>query len=130
MAEALFNQLSPNNHADSAGTDVDIEGETIGERSKRVPAARDVLVSVLSDEGLDIFHKKRNQLSPEMLNDYEKVVVIISEPEDIPDWLRQSPKFTQWHIDDPRGKGLEETRKTKDEIKRRIVSLIDSISTS
>ena len=128
MAEALFHKLSPKNHADSAGTNVDNPGETIGERADNVPAAADVLDIMRAEEGLDLSDKKRTQLTKEMLSDYDRVIVIISEPEFIPDWLSASIKYEQWSIDDPRGKSKEELRKTKDEIKDLVKILLGGIT--
>lgn len=67
----------------------------------------------------------RKQLTEQMVNDADKVVVIMEETEDLPDYLSQSTKMERWSIADPKGKDLEFTRKVKNEIKEKIEKWCD-----
>ena len=120
-AAALFNKYFPESHADSAGTNVEKPGETIAGRAEYSDGAKNVIAS-LAEEGIDISRSIRTQVTEEMLEGYDKVVVM-AEPESIPDWLSNHPKYEYWHIDDPRYKGLEETKKTQELIKKKVIEL-------
>lgn len=123
MAAALFNKYSESGHADSAGTKVKNPGETVRERAEYSDGAKNV-IAALREEGIDITTSKRQQVTPEMLDDYDKVIVM-AEPESIPEWLSAHPKYEYWHIEDPRYKGFEETKKTQGLIKEKVLGLIE-----
>jgi protein-tyrosine-phosphatase len=125
-AAALFNKYSPNSHADSAGTRVEKPGETISERAEYSDGAKNVIAS-LAEEGVDIVNSTRRQVTHESLDEYDKVIVM-AEPESIPEWLSTHPKYEYWHIEDPRYKGLEETKKTQSLIKGKVIELIQQMS--
>jgi protein-tyrosine-phosphatase len=120
-AAALFNKYHPNDHAGSAGTNVEKPGETIAERAEYSDGAKHVL-TCLQEEGLDISQSVRTPVTPEVLNYYDRIINM-AEPEKTPDWLRDHPKYEYWEIEDPRFKSLEETVKMQAEIKRRIQEL-------
>lgn len=124
-AAALFNKYSPNDHADSAGTRVEKPGETIAERAEYSDGAKNVIAS-LAEEGIDITSNTRHLITHDSLGVYDKIVVM-AEPESIPEWLSTHAKYEYWHIDDPRYKGLEETKKTQALIKGKVVELISEI---
>jgi len=124
MAAALYNALSDDNHADSAGTRVDHEGQTLQERAQTSTGAADVL-KVMREEGIDISHKHRSSVKEEMLDMYDQIIVM-AEPDTIPHYLRGHPKAVYWDIPDPRFKGIDATRETRDELKRKIVELLEN----
>ena len=37
-------------------------------------------------------------------------------------------RYVDWELDDPAGKSLEETRRIRDEIERRVTSLLDELA--
>ena len=126
-AAALYNSLVSDGHADSAGTKVgDEEGQTLAERAKVSNGAKEVL-QVMHELGMDLSRHTRKQVRPEQLAQYDKVIVM-AEPDTIPDWLRQSDKFVYWDVPDPRYLGLDAHRITLDALRRRIVELIESTS--
>ncbi len=124
-AAALFNKYKHDaeSHAGSAGTRVEKPGETIAERTVYSDGAKNVVAS-LNEEGIDITGSTRTQIEPEMLDQYDKVIVM-AEPESIPDWLSAAPNYEYWHIEDPRYKGLEETKKTQDLIKTKVLTILN-----
>jgi arsenate reductase len=124
MAAALYNALSDDNHADSAGTRVDHEGQTLHERAKDSTGAADV-IKVMKEEGIDVSNQHRNSVMEEMLGVYDQIIVM-AEPDTIPQYLHNHPKAVYWDIPDPRFKGIDATRETRDELKRKIVDLLET----
>jgi len=125
MAAALYNVLATDGHADAAGIRVgDAEGQTLGERAKESEGAQDVLTA-MEDLRVDLSHEKRKQLHKEQLADYD-LVVVMSEPEIIPDWLEKADNAVYWDIPDPRFSGLDATRVARDAIKRDVVALLQT----
>ena len=55
-----------------------------------------------------------------MVEDADKIVVILEETEPLPDYILNSNKYVRWNIPDPKGQDLETTRKIKNEIKKQI----------
>ena len=76
-AAALFNKYKHDaeSHAGSAGTRVEKPGETIAERTVYSDGAKNVVAS-LNEEGIDITGSTRTQIEPEMLDQYDKVIVM------------------------------------------------------
>lgn len=125
MAAELFNKYTEKGHADSVGTKVETPGATIEARAKISEGAQNIL-TVMSEEGLDLSKNLQTQITEVMLNMYDKIVVM-AEPETIPTYLQTNSKFEYWDIEDPRFKGLEGTRNTKDEIKQKVLKLLSSV---
>lgn len=121
MAAALFNKYASTGHADTAGTKVEKEGQTIAERAEESEGARNVL-QVLHEEGVDASSLSRSQVTTEMLDSYDKIVVM-AEKDTIPEWLSAHPKFEYWEIKDPRYWGIEATRNTRELIKQKVLRI-------
>lgn len=124
MAAALYNSLSDDGHASSVGTRVDQPGQTLHQRAEHSTGAQDVL-QAMEEEGIDISRRTRHALSAEMLGDYDQIIVM-AEADTIPHYLHDHPKAVYWDIPDPRFSGLDATRETRDELKRKVVDLIDA----
>lgn len=129
MAEALFSKLS-SNRAASAGTQVgDQAGQNLRDRS-RVPAASSTPANMLEimqqEEGLDLYRNLRKQLTPEMVDEVERVVVLC-ESDPYPDYLTNNPKVTFWNIQDLYGAPYESVRQLKEEVKRHVELLVREI---
>lgn len=77
---------------------------------------------VMKELGIDMSENSRIQLTEEMLSDYDKVVVL-AEPESIPNYLESDPKVGIWDVEDIRGKSVEEAREIRDEIKHKVNEL-------
>ena len=95
MAAAFYNQLTGTHDASSAGTEVDMPGETLLERRQRQGAT--YVIEAMQDVGVDISGSKRAQLTPPMLNIYDKVINM-AQLEYTPDWLSSDPRCTYWNI--------------------------------
>lgn len=116
MAMGFYNQIYPNDAA-SAGTIVDLPGQKLKDRG---PATE--VVVVMKEIGFDMSENERTQLTPEMLKGYDKIVVL-AEPESIPEYLRKNVKAELWNIEDAKGKTVEEARVIRDEIKHKVNEL-------
>lgn len=68
----------------------------------------------------------RTQLTPEMLHKYDEVVVL-AEPESIPDYLKSASNVEIWNVEDARGKSVEETKVIRNEIKERVEEFADRL---
>lgn len=114
MAEFLFRKKVGDTYAiSSAGTKLSGPEQPIDEL---MPAIKEVL-DVMNEEGLDVSMAVRKQLTEEMVDRSDKVVVIMENTEELPEYLTSSPKLVRWSVADPKGKDLEFTRKVKDQIK-------------
>jgi protein-tyrosine-phosphatase len=116
MAMEFYNQLYPGD-ATSAGTMVDIPGQKLKERG---PAVEVVLA--MKELGIDMSENVRMQLSPEMTNQYDRVVVL-AEPESIPNYLESAPNVEIWDVEDARGKTVEQAKVIRDQIKHLVEGL-------
>jgi protein-tyrosine-phosphatase len=98
IAEALFNKMT-GLKSFSAGTKVDIEEQKIID----VGLFAEPVIRFMKKEGIDISKKMSNQLTEKMLNNFDKIIVM-AEPETIPEYLRKNSKVEFWEIEDPKGK--------------------------
>lgn len=121
MAAAFYNLLTGTHDADSAGTEVEQEGETLAARKLRRGGT--YTIEAMAEEGIDVAEKKKQQVTPAMLNNYEKIICM-AQTEYTPEWLENSPNFVRWEVADPGGKGLEETRVARDAIKEKVAAFI------
>lgn len=121
MAAAFYNELDPGN-AFSAGTIVDEPGQLLKDR----PGAANA-ITAMQEEVIDIAHNRRRQLEPKGLSGYDRIVVL-AEPESVPDWLSLAPNAEFWEVDDPKGQDMETTRKIRDHIRCLVDDLYDDQS--
>lgn len=119
IAEAYYNKLTGSSDAKSVGTIVHAPNMTVKERD----AGRGEVVGAMLEDDIDISDNERTQLKPEMLDSFDKLVVM-AEPENIPDWLSDHENYIYWSVEDPQGKNLEKTRKIRDEIKEKVTNFI------
>ena len=122
VAEALFNQLS-SEPAISAGTVADVIVERTKPASRRLKDGGSSAITYMNEQGVDISENLRAQLTPEMVQEADKVVVM-ADDDNWPNYLRNSDKVVVWTIEDTRGMDPDSARPLYDEIKRRIQDLI------
>ena len=123
MAATLYNKLTGSSDADSAGTVTDNDGETLAQRATYRPAAKHV-IAAMAKEGVDVSNNTRDLLTEDMLANYDKVVVM-AEEETIPEFLKKSPKFVFWQVDDPKGGDYATVQKAKKLIKQKVEQMIN-----
>lgn len=124
MAAELFNKLTNSQDADSAGTSVVTPGQTLAERAEESKGAANV-IRVMLEEGIDVSENIQEQVTKDMLDHYNHVIVM-AETNTIPGFVKNSPKFIYWHIEDPALKELDDTRETKEAIKSLVKNFIDN----
>ncbi len=124
-AEALFKRLSSHD-AHSAGTRAD---EIVAGSNPPTRALKDSLspaVPYLKELGVDISQNLRTQLTSEMVQQADKVIVM-ADKDNWPDYLRDNDKVTSWDIENTRGLGSDEARPLMDDIKRRVEELVREV---
>ncbi len=121
MAEAIYNNLTNSNNAESAGTHVDKPGETLGQRKKRIGAS--LVVDVMNDVNMSIDNNKRKQLTKDMLKHYDRIINM-SPKKYTPTWLAKSPNYVYWKIRDPMSRGYTTTDNTRKTIENNVKRLL------
>ena len=122
VAEALFNQLS-DVPSTSAGTVADAIIERTNPVSRRLKDGGSSAITYMSEQGIGVSESLRDQLTSEMLQEADKVIVMADE-DNWPDYLRNSGKVVVWTIEDTRGMSPDSARPLYDEIKRRVQELV------
>ena len=118
----MFNQLS-DVPSTSAGTVADAIIERTNPVSRRLKDGGSSAITYLSEQGIDVSESLRDQLTSEMLQEADKVIVMADE-DNWPDYLRNSGKVVVWTIEDTRGMSPDSARPLYEEIKRRVQELV------
>lgn len=121
MAMSFYNHFTNTHDADSAGTEVEMPGETHEVRRSRRGGT--FVIDVMDKEGIDIRANIQTQLIPEMLNRYDKIISMADKAY-TPKWLSSHPNYISWVIDDPGGKGIKETIVAKNKVKAKVLEFI------
>lgn len=112
IAEALFNAIADARkaHAISAGT-------------RPAEHVHPEVVDVMREVGADLSGARPQRLTPEMAKGSQMLVTMGCGDEcpAIPGAARD-----EWPLDDPHGQPIEEVRRIRDEIRRRVEALVDA----
>ena len=84
------------------------------------------VVQVMKEKGIDISSNVPKQLTTGMINEASLVVTMGCSVEAVcprPMLAKMQKKLVDWDLEDPRGKTVEETRKIRDEIERKVAGL-------
>lgn len=113
MAEAFFNQISGSGRALSAGIKPDAE-------------LHPWTIQVMKEVGIDISKQRPKLLTTELMEKMDKIIVMDS------DVLEMIPseylwKLENWQIEKLLGKPMEQIRKIRDQIKKRVEILAKHI---
>ena len=123
MAEAMFKRLSKH-QSTSAGTMVlEMDGQTVAKRAEVAPSGVLVLELMSEEEDQDLSSEQRTQLTPELVDAADKVIVM-AERETWPDDLVESGKVEFWDIEDAFNIPIDAVRAIKDQIKVRVEELV------
>jgi len=127
MAEAYHNHLAKlrklENKADSAGTRVfERAGLSLDKLINKVNGIENVILA-MSDLGIDVSKNKLKQLSEDLLNNYDKIIVM-AEPETWPEYLKNNRKVEYWQIENPKDTSLETHKKVRDKIINKINEML------
>jgi protein-tyrosine-phosphatase len=122
MAMTFYNQMTGTTDAESAGTEADVPGETIQERTIR-REGKIYVIDVMKDEGVDVSNNIQTQITSEMLDHYDKIISMAGV-DHTPAWLSDHPNYTAWDVEDPGGKSREDTAIARDIIKAKVKELV------
>jgi arsenate reductase (thioredoxin) len=85
-------------------------------------------IEVMSEIGIDISNQTSEPLSDFNADDYDAVISLCGCGVNLPpEWVTQEI-FEDWQVDDPDGQSRETFYRVRDEIKKRVVNLIDQLS--
>ncbi|MDB5204587.1 MAG: protein tyrosine phosphatase [Candidatus Taylorbacteria bacterium] len=115
MAQMFLKKLHPEYEVSSAGFNVSIPGQRIGDKEE----AKDV-IRAMREEGVDMSDNTRTVFDPSMLADFD-VVVILEKESKIPDYIKANKKLIFWDIVDPYKMGYEVSAVVRDQIKGLVV---------
>jgi protein-tyrosine-phosphatase len=84
--------------------------------------------AVMKEKGIDISKSKPKLLDSKTAAEADIIVTMgCSIQEACPVILLKGKKIIDWKLDDPKGKGIEEVKKIRDEIERKVKELISSL---
>ena len=78
------------------------------------------------EEGIDFSGNQRKQLTPELVEQADRVIVIAPD-EPLPDYLRNQGKVTFWEIPDLFDAPYESVRELKNQINRYVEQLVAEV---
>jgi arsenate reductase (thioredoxin) len=81
-------------------------------------------VEAMAEEGIDIMAETPKILTTEAVKDSD-VVITMGCGDTCP--IFPGKRYEDWELDDPAGRGVEAVRPIRDEIKRRILTLLDEL---
>jgi protein-tyrosine-phosphatase len=118
MAAALFTKYL-GIKAFSAGIKV-LENEN--QKIEEIVLAEPV-IRFMKKEGINVAENTRTQLTPEMISEFDKIIVM-AEPEIIPEYLSKNDKVEFWGIEDPKGMDDKGYEKIISQIKSKLKQFI------
>jgi arsenate reductase (thioredoxin) len=83
-----------------------------------------VAVQAMAEEGIDIAGKSPELLRPETVQESD-VVVTMGCGDTCP--IYPGKRYEDWDLEDPAGKDLEAVRGIRDEVRRRVLDLLDEL---
>ena len=122
MAQAFFNHLSEFTSTRTDTMGAEFEGQTVAERGLVAPSVVMVL-ELMNEEGLDISSEQRNQLTPELVDAADKVIVM-AQRDSWPDYLVEGGKVVFWEISDPVNILRDPAKSRMDQIKGFVEDLV------
>lgn len=85
-------------------------------------------VDIMSEIGIDISNQTSKALSDFQAEDYDAVISLCGCGVNLPEEWVLRDVFEDWQLDDPEGQLIEVFRRVRDEVKERVVKLIDSLN--
>ncbi len=84
-------------------------------------------IEVMSEIGIDISNQTSNALSEFQAKDYDAVISLCGCGVNLPEaWVMQ-PVFEDWELEDPDGKPRDTFNRIRDEVKAKVIELIDKL---
>lgn len=117
MAAAYYNHFTKTTDAQSAGTGVELAGETLLERRDREGGT--VSIDAMAQDDIDIGNNQKTQLTPQMLDKFD-MVLSMTAPEVTPSWLSSHKNYQHWDVSDPGAQDIAKVLMVRDEIKEKV----------
>lgn len=115
MAEGFFKKYAPEGFkVQSAGT-------------KPVSQINRIVVEAMREVGIDISNQKSKEMTEEMIRDSKRILNMGCMDKNFCPTIFL-PKVIEWNLPDPKGKPIEDVRKIRDEIEKRIKELVTEIT--
>lgn len=112
MAEAYYNNFTKTKNASSAGT-LDFTPKKYGTPIKEV-------IQVMKEEKIDLSEHFVKTITEEMINNNDQIFVLCKK-EECPSFLKNSKKVIYWDVKDPFETKLENFRRIRDLIKKKVL---------
>jgi protein-tyrosine-phosphatase len=125
IAEAIFNNLSNGNHiAKSAGTKVvrensNNEGQKLKDKDMNI-------VEVMKKIGIDISTSTRKQITQEMVQEADKVIVM-NPSDNVPEYVKQDSKTIFWEVPDPFNQNLEFAEGVRNQLQSLVHDFVETL---
>ncbi|MGA3404279.1 MAG: arsenate reductase ArsC [Candidatus Bathyarchaeia archaeon] len=90
-------------------------------------AVNSTVVEAMKERGFNLASNKPKMLTNQMIEEADYVVTMGCRVEDVcpkPLIVKMEKKLVDWHIDDPKGKPIEEVRKIRSEIESKVLELL------
>ncbi len=127
VAQACFDQLS-SHESSGAGMAVDeitAKGNWASKKLKDVPNQRSVEY-IKREFGVDIADRERRQLTPQMMDEAD-LVVVINEKANWPDYVTEGGKVVFWDIQDAVGQADEAAYQIFGQVRHKVEGLVKEI---
>jgi arsenate reductase (thioredoxin) len=85
-------------------------------------------VDIMSEVGIDISNQTSKALSDFSAEDYDAVISLCGCGVNLPEEWVLRDVFEDWQLDDPEGQSIEVFRRVRDEVKERVLKLIEKIN--
>jgi arsenate reductase (thioredoxin) len=86
-----------------------------------------IVIQVMSEVGIDVSHQTSKPLSDFKPEDYDAVISLCGCGVNLPDAWVLRDIFEDWQLDDPEGQTIDVFRRVRDEVKDRVVNLIETL---
>ena len=86
-----------------------------------------IVIQAMKERGFNLTSNKPKMLTDQMIEDADYVVTMGCRVESVcpkPLIVKMEKKLLDWHIDDPKGKPIEEVRKIRSQIENQMIELM------
>ncbi len=97
------------------------------------PKVNSSVVEAMRERRLDLSATKPKMLTMEMINQADLIVTMGCSVEQVcprPLVVKMQKKLIDWDLEDPKGKSIDEVRRIRDEIEKRVVDLSKELTST
>lgn len=124
MAQAIFSNLNQEHEVISAGTKLSGPPQPLEE----LLPGTGIVIDAMKEIGIDLSKHVRKEVTQEIANDADKIIMVIDERDPVPEYLLNNSKVTRWDVLDPKGQTLEFAIKVRKQIEGLVKDLIQNLS--